>query len=169
MNKRERRTKKARAGAGGRNFIVRRVTVPPREGPRPTLQEFLDEWIEKGREIFTKEQKIDPTYIGWLPDNSQIILTMPRFGDKREQQGFNIGSEDMLREKGAVMILRVGEAWTSVNLSLRPIKAEDRREVVIFKAGDNENDLLAVLEIHRDWQDGKATLGEPENAKDTGQ
>ncbi len=164
MNRRERRANKAKA----RNLMVRRARIPPRDGPRPTLQEFLDEWIEKGREVFAENQTIDPAYIGWLPDNSQLILTMPRFGDKPEQQVFNTGSEDILREVGAVMVLRVGEAWASENLSMRASKAGDRREVVLFKAGDEETERMALLEIKRDWQGGKATLGEPEYAKDTG-
>lgn len=150
-----------------RTLEVSRAIVPPREGPRPTLQEFLDEWIEKGREVFAEDQTIDPAYVGWLPDNSQLILTMPRFGDKQEQQAFNTGSEDILREAGAVMILRVAEAWASENLSIRASKAGDRREVVLFRAGDEETEQIALLEIKRDWQGGKATLGEPEYCSDS--
>ncbi len=149
------------------SLLVKRARVPPREGPRPTLQEFLDEWIEKGREIFAKEQKIDPAFIGWLPDNSQIILTIARFGDKKEQQAFNAGSMDILLEENAVMMLRVGEAWASQKLHRRASKAGDRREVVIFKAGDfrdddHSTDQIALLEINRDWENGKATLGKTE-------
>ena len=136
--------------------------MPPREGPRPTLQEFLDEWIEKGREVFAEDQTIDPAYVGWLPDNSQLILTTTKFGDKQEKRGFNMGSVDILQEAGAIMTLRVGEAWVSENLNIRPSKAGDRREVVIFTAGDEETERTAVLEIKRDWQGSKATLGEPE-------
>ncbi len=168
MNRHERRAKKAQDKA--RILMVKRGTVPPRDGPRPTLQEFLDEWIEKGREIFAKEQKIDPAFIGWLPDNSQIILTVARFGDKKEQQAFNAGSIDILLEENAVMMLRVGEAWVSQKLQ-KASKASDRREVVIFKAGDlgdddHDTDQIALLEINRDWESGKATLGEPEFATD---
>ena len=167
MNRHERPAKKAQDKA--RTLLVKRARVPPRDGPRPTLQEFLDEWIEKGREIFAKEQKIDPAFIGWLPDNSQLILTIARFGEKKEQQAFNTGSIDILLEENAVMFLRVGEAWASQKLHMKASKAADRREVVIFKAGDlgnddHDTDQIALLEIYRDWEDGKATLGETEYA-----
>ncbi len=168
MNRRERRTKKAQARSKVRTLAVSRAIVPPREGPRPTLQEFLDEWIEKGREVFAEGQVIPPAYIGWLTDNSQVVLSAAPFSSKEEQSIFNTRSEDLLRECGAVMVIRVGEAWASENLSMRASKAGDRREVVLYKAGDEETERIAMLEIKRDWQGGKATLGEPEYAKDTG-
>ena len=151
-----------KAHSEARAIMVSKTAVPPREGPRPTLQEFLDEWIEKGPEIFIKDQLIHPAYIGWLPDNSQLILTMPKIGDKQEQQVFSVGSENILQEAGAVMVLRVAEAWASENLSMSASKAQDRTEVVIFKAEDDESERLAMLKINRDWRSGKVTLGEPE-------
>lgn len=165
MNKRERRARKSQTRA----LKVARAVVPPREGPRPTLQEFLNEWIEKGRETFAKDQTISPVYIGWLPNNSQLILTMLRLGDKQEQQAFNVGSENILQEAGAVMILWISEAWASENLNMKASKSDDRKEVVIFNAYDGENEHVAILEVNRDWQDGKAMLGEPEYARDTEQ
>ncbi len=51
---------------------------------------------------------------------------------------------------------------------MRASKAGDRREVVLFKAADEGTEQIAVLEIKRDWQGGKATLGKPEYAKDSG-
>ena len=162
MNRRERRATKAQARSKARTLAVRQASVPPRQGPRPTLQEFLDEWIEKGREVFAEDQAMPPVYIGWLPDNSQLVLTMPQFGDKEEQQVFRTGAENILQEAGAVMALQVAEAWASENLSMRASKSADRREVVIFKARDEEIERVAMLEINRDWQDGKATLGKPE-------
>ncbi len=167
MNRHERRAEKMQDRLAARTLMVRRARVPPRDGPRPTLREFLDEWIEKGREIFAKEQKIDPAFIGWLPDNSQLILTIAPFGDKKEQQAFNTGSIDILLEENAVMMLRVGEAWASQKLHMKASKAGDRREVVVFKASDlgnddHDTDQIALLEINRDWEDGKATLGETE-------
>ena len=162
MTRHERRAGKAEARSKARSLAVSRAIVPPREGVRPTLQEFLDEWIDKGREVFAEGQVIPPAYIGWLPDNSQIILSAAPFGGKDEQSIFNTRSEDLLRKHGAVMVIRVAEAWASENLSVRASKASDRKEVVLYTAGDEETERTAMLEIIRDWQGGKATLGETE-------
>ena len=137
-------------------------SIPPRDGPPPTLKQYLNEWIDRLREQFEERQEADPIVAGLLPDGSQRFLTRSGFTNPGQREPFFQLAHSQLAQKGAQMTVQIMEAWASPNLDMPASQSEQRQECVIVIAEDEANRIHAMIPIERDWETGTATLGETE-------
>ena len=105
-------------------------TIPPRDGPLPTLKQYLDEWIDRLREQFEERQEVDPIVAGLLPDGSQCFLTRAGFTNPSQREPFFQLAHIQLAQKGAQMTVQIMEAWASPNLDMPASQSEQRQECV---------------------------------------
>ena len=137
-------------------------TIPPRNGPMPTLKQYLNEWIDKLREQFEERQEIDPIVVGLLSDGSQCFFTRSGFTSPDQKEPFFQLAHSQIAQKGAQMTVQIMEAWASPNLDMPASQSEQRQECVAVIAEDEANRINAIIPIERDWETGTGTLGETE-------
>ncbi len=133
------------------------------DGPKP-LQETLDEWIEKTRNMFNGEGKVDPLAVGLDFDGSGMLCTTDPFTSAAKKQAFRIMTGQQFDDRGFTRIVSVGEIWTAPTGTVRPSESDQRREAIRVIVTEGEEEIAATIPIERDWESGKGILGKTEMA-----